>query len=142
VTKSRFTSDDGTIDRARRLRRDSTPAEKKLWSVLRGSALGGHKFRRQQRLGSFVADFACQSARLVVEVDGDSHAAQIDYDARRTEYLTREGYRVLRFTNRDVMENVDGVCRVIVAALSGDPSPSHSPWASGPLPLPQGERGV
>ena len=140
MTKSRFASDDGTIDRARRLRRDATPAEKKFWSILRGSALGWHKFRRQQRLGPFVADFACQSARLVIEVDGDSHAAQIDYDARRTEFLAREGYRVLRFANGDVTDNLDGVCRVIEAALSGSPSPSHAAAPRGSLPLPQGER--
>ncbi|WP_293703741.1 MULTISPECIES: endonuclease domain-containing protein [unclassified Sphingopyxis] len=142
LTKSRFTADDGTVDRARRLRRDATPAEKKLWSVLRGAGLGGFKFRRQQRLGPFIADFACQSARLVIEVDGDSHAAQIDYDARRTDFLAREGYRVLRFTNREVMSNLDGVCRMIEAALADSPSPSHATAPRGPLPLPQGERGL
>jgi very-short-patch-repair endonuclease len=140
VSKSRYTTDDGTIDRVRRLRRDATPAERKLWSALRGSALGGFKFRRQQRLGPFVADFACQSARLVIEVDGDSHAHQIDYDAQRAEFLAKEGYRVLRFTNRDVMENLEGVCRAIEAALGIDPSPSHAAAPRGPLPLPQGER--
>jgi very-short-patch-repair endonuclease len=140
VTKSRFAADDGTIARARRLRRDATPAEKRLWSSLRGSNLGGTKFRRQQRLGPFIADFACQSARLVIEVDGDSHAEQIDYDARRTEFLVREGYRVLRFSNRDVMSNLEGVCRAIELALSGNPSPSHPASPDGPLPLPQGER--
>ncbi|WP_428630474.1 endonuclease domain-containing protein [Sphingopyxis sp.] len=142
MTKSRFEMRDGTLDRARRLRRDATPAEKKLWTALRGSNLAGCKFRRQQRLGSFVADFACQSARLVIEVDGDSHAQQMEYDARRTEFLAREGYRVLRFANGDVMDNLDGVCRVIELALIGGPSPSHSPAASGPLPLPQGEREI
>ncbi len=140
MTKSRFEMRDGTVEHARSLRRDATPAEKKLWSVLRGSNVVGFKFRRQQRIGPFVADFACQSARLVIEVDGDSHTAQIDYDARRTEFLAREGYRVLRFANGDVMDNLDGVCRVIELALGGEPSPSHSPLASRPLPLPQGER--
>ncbi len=140
MTKSRFTSDDGTTDRARCLRRDATPAEKKLWSALRAGNLDGFKFRRQQRIGPFVADFACQSARLVIEVDGDSHVAQIDYDARRTEFLAREGYRVLRFTNADVMDNLDGVCRAIELALAGRPSPSHAAAPRGPLPLPQGER--
>jgi very-short-patch-repair endonuclease len=142
VSKSRFTSDDGTIDRARRLRRDATPAEKKLWSALRAGNLGGHKFRRQQRIGQFIADFTCQSARLVIEVDGDSHALQIDYDARRTEFLAREGYRVLRFTNADVMGNLDGVCRAIELALAGRASPSHPAAPDGPLPLPRGERGI
>ncbi|WP_156421082.1 endonuclease domain-containing protein, partial [Sphingopyxis sp. H077] len=126
MTKSRFELRDGTVDRARRLRGDATPAEKKLWSVLRGSNMGGFKFRRQQRLGPFVADFACQSARLAIEVDGDSHAHQIEYDARRTEFLMREGYRVLRFTNLDVMDNLEGVCRAIELALAGKPSPSHA----------------
>lgn len=142
MTKSRFTTDDGTIDRARRLRREATPAEKKLWSKLRAGNISGFKFRRQQRVGPFIADFACQSARLVIEVDGDSHAAQIDYDARRTKFLAEEGYRVLRFTNSDVKSNVEGVCQAVEAALAIAPSPSHSPAASGPLPLPQGERGV
>jgi very-short-patch-repair endonuclease len=142
VSKSRFELRDGTVDRARRLRRDATPAEQKLWSVLRGRNLCGFKFRRQQRLGPFVADFACQSARLVVEVDGDSHATQIDYDALRTDYLAEEGYRVLRFTNGDVMDNLDGVCRTIELALTYNPSPSHRASPDGPLPLPQGERDV
>jgi very-short-patch-repair endonuclease len=142
VSKSRFDIRDGTVDRSRRLRRDATPAEKSLWTALRNSTLGGFKFRRQQRLGPFVADFVCQSARLVIEVDGDSHAFQIDYDARRTEFLAKEGYRVLRFTNGDVMENLAGVCRVIESALAGRPSPSHAASPRGPLPLPQGERGL
>ncbi|WP_212742361.1 endonuclease domain-containing protein [Sphingopyxis sp. L1A2A] len=142
MTKSRFDMRDGTVDRARRLRRDSTPAEKKLWSVLRAGNLSGFKFRRQQRIGPFIADFACQSARLVIEVDGDSHAAQIDYDARRTEFLAREGYRVLRFTNREVMTNLGGVCRAIEIVFAGDPSPSHAAAPRGPLPLPQGEREI
>jgi len=142
VTRSRFEIRDGTIDRARGLRRDATPAEKKLWSILRGGRLDGHKFRRQQRLGPFIADFACQTARLVIEVDGDSHAQQIDYDARRTAFLAKEGYRVLRFTNRDVMDNLEGVGRAIALALAGGPSPSHAAAPRGPLPLPQGERGL
>lgn len=142
MTRSRFEIRDGTIDRARALRRDATPAEKKLWSILRGGRLDGYKFRRQQRLGPFIADFACQTARLVIEIDGDSHAQQIDYDARRTAFLAKEGYRVLRFTNRDVMDNVEGVGRVIALALAGGPSPSHAAAPRGPLPLPQGERGL
>lgn len=141
MTKSRFEVRDGSIDRARNLRREATPAEKKLWSTLRGSALGGSKFRRQQRLGPFIADFVCQSARLVIEVDGESHAFQIGYDARRTEFLAREGYRVLRFANGEVMGNLEGVCRAIELALADSPSPSHRASPDGPLPLPQGERG-
>ncbi|AJA07924.1 hypothetical protein SKP52_04985 [Sphingopyxis fribergensis] len=142
MSKSRFTTDDGTLDRARRLRRDATPAEKKLWSTLRAGGIAGFKFRRQQRIGPFVVDFACQSARLVIEVVGDSHAQQIDYDARRTQFLAEEGYRVLRFTNSDVLDNLEGVCRAIELALASRPSPSHPAVPGGPLPLPQGERGL
>ncbi|PTS80608.1 hypothetical protein DBR17_10630 [Sphingomonas sp. HMWF008] len=136
MANSRYKVGDGTIDRARDLRRNSTPAESKLWSVLRGSALDGHKFRRQQRLGPFFADFVCQAARLVVEIDGETHVGNEERDARRTAFLEREGYRVLRFSNADVMGNLEGVAEVILSAFG--PSPSHA--AHGPLPLPHGER--
>ena len=131
MANSRYKVGDGTIDRARDLRRNSTPAESKLWSVLRGGALDGHKFRRQQRLGPFFGDFVCQAARLVVELDGDTHAVSEAYDARRTAFLEGEGYRVLRFGNAEVTGNVEGVAAAIRAALT--PSPSHA--AHGPLPL-------
>ena len=132
---SRYTRDDGTIARARELRRNATTAETKLWSVLRGGALDGHKFRRQQRLGPFYGDLVCQAQRLVIEIDGDTHAQTELYDARRTAFLEREGYQVLRFTNAEVMTNIEGVAAVIRASLA--PSPSHSAAPSGPLPLPQ-----
>ncbi len=134
----RDTLRDGTIDRTRELRRNATPAETRLWSILRGSALDGRKFRRQQRLGAYYGDFVCQSARLVVEVDGDTHAGREAHDACRTAFLEQEGYRVLRFSNADVMTNVDGVAETIRTALA--PSPSHPAKPGGPLPLPRGER--
>ncbi|WP_010185951.1 endonuclease domain-containing protein [Sphingomonas sp. PAMC 26605] len=138
MTKSRYTVGDGSIERARELRRNATAAETKLWSVLRGSALDGHKFRRQQRLGPFYADFVCQAARLVVEIDGETHVGNEERDARRTAFLEREGYRVLRFSNADVMQNVEGVTQVIRSAIGA--SPSHLAMPGGPLPLPRGER--
>jgi len=138
MTKSRYTVGDGSIERARALRRNATAAETKLWSVLRGGALDGHKFRRQQRLGPFYADFVCQAARLVVEIDGETHVGNEERDAGRTAFLEREGYRVLRFSNADVMENVEGVAQVICSAC--EPSPSHPALPGGPLPLPHGER--
>ncbi len=91
------------------------------------------KFRRQVWLGPFIADFYCPDARLVVEVDGDSHAARQAYDERRTAWLATQGMQVVRVTNADVMSNIDGVLAYL-AALS--PSPSHSAAPSGPLPLP------
>ena len=139
MSQTRFIEGDGTISRARDLRRDATTPERRLWAILRGRNVGDAKFRRQQRNGPFFADFVCQSARLLVEVDGESHsgdAAERD-DRRRTAYLEQEGYRVLRFTNTDVMQHLDAVSSAILAALA--PSPSHPAMPGGPLPLPHGE---
>ena len=140
MSGSRYESRDGSIDRARQLRRDATPVEQHLWSALRRSALDGAKFRRQQRLGPYFGDFVCQAARLVIEVDGDTHGGDraMAHDARRTAYLASEGYRVLRFSNADVMDNLEGVTSVIRSALI--PSPSHPAAPGGSLTLPQGER--
>ncbi|WP_293880534.1 endonuclease domain-containing protein [Sphingomonas sp.] len=138
MANSRYTVGDGTIARACKLRRDATPAEQKLWNIPRVSQLGGAKFRRQQRVGPYYADFVSQSARVVIEIDGDTHATNSGYDTTRTAYLVQEGYRVPRFTNIDVMANGDGVAAVLLAALA--PSSSHSATPSGPLPLSRGER--
>ena len=123
----------------RELRHNPTEPERRLWSALRNRQVAGAKFRQQTWLGPFLVDFYCADAQLAIEVDGDTHAYQQDYDERRTAWLEREGFRVIRFTNDDVMRNLDGVLAAIGDALR--PSPSHSPSASGPLPLPQrGER--
>lgn len=98
---------------ARKLRRPQTPAEQRLWSRLRDRQLHGYKFRRQHPIDRFVADFYCAAARLVVEIDGDSHADQRDYDAARTEYLNARGYAVIRFTNRDVNGQLEAVLQTI-----------------------------
>jgi len=124
------------LKRTRRLRRDSTDAEKKLWSILRNRHLDGVKFRRQVAVGAYVADFLCLEARLIVELDGGQHDAQAGYDARRTRALEAEGYRVIRFWNDDVLANLEGVAEVLRTALRY-PSPSQP--AAGPLPLPRGE---
>jgi very-short-patch-repair endonuclease len=145
MPSTRFNEGVGTTARARQLRRDATPAERKLWLSIRAGALDGRKFRRQQRVGPFFADFVCQSARLVIEVDGETHAGAdaADYDARRTAFLEREGYTVIRFSNGDVMRNLDGVLSAIRSAcLLTTPSPSHAASPRGPLPLPQGERSL
>ena len=98
---------------ARQLRRPQTPAEQRLWSRLRDRRLRGYKFRRQHPIDRFVADFYCAEAKLVVEIDGDSHADQRDYDVARTEYLNARGYTVIRFTNRDVNGQLEGVLQSI-----------------------------
>lgn len=101
---------------ARRLRRDATDAERRLWLRLRDRGLGA-KFRRQQVLGRFVVDFACLEHRLVVELDGGQHAESAA-DRGRDAWLATQGFRVLRFWNPEVMANIDGVLAVIQDALA------------------------
>ena len=131
---------DGTeaLDRVRKLRRESTPAEVKLWQALRGRRLADAKFRRQVWIGPYIADFFCLEAGLVIELDGSQHAEQADYDERRSAYLAGKGLRVLRIWNNEVEANFEGVLTAIADAVRV-PSPSHSASPSGPLPLPGGE---
>lgn len=122
-----------SLCRVRAARKLSTPPERLLWQVLRSRKLHGHKFRRQVWLGPFIADFFCAEAGLVIEVDGDTHAGQQTYDQRRTAWLRQEGFNLVRFTNADVMQNLDGVLEHIASLL---PSPSQPAAPAGPLPLP------
>ena len=106
--------------RARELRNAATPAERKLWQYMRKSQLGA-KFSRQLKIGPFFPDFVCRELKLIVEVDGFSHDAQPERDAFRDRYLSEVGYRVLHFTNGDVLGNVEGVVTAIqleIAALT------------------------
>ncbi len=104
--------------RAKELRRELTPAEKKLWARLRNGQLNGFQFRRQHAVGTYIVDFFCAKAKLVIEVDGDTHAEQIEYDAQRTTWLNEQKhYRVLRFTNDEVHRQIEAVIRAIEAAL-------------------------
>jgi len=102
---------------ARVLRRRPTDAEQKLWFELRDRRLRGFKFRRQMPKGNYVVDFVCEDRRLVIELDGGQHGDRKAADAERSAYLVAEGYRVLRFWNNEVTENVEGVLSVIVEAL-------------------------
>lgn len=113
---------------ARRLRRDMTDAERALWRLLRSRQLSGFKFRRQQPIRRYILDFVCFSHRLVIEVDGGQHADVTEYDRTRTDFLNREGFRVLRFWNNEVLQNREGVCETILEELSRrHPSPRPSP---------------
>ncbi|OQW72448.1 MAG: hypothetical protein BVN33_13260 [Proteobacteria bacterium ST_bin13] len=112
--------------RARKLRNAATPAERKLWLYLGASRLDGHKFSRQMPVGPFYPDFLCRSKRLIVEIDGYSHDTDPTRDAKRDDYLNALGYVVMRFTNDDVMKNVDGVVSAIGIALAERPTPSPS----------------
>lgn len=103
-----------TQQRARQLRKEQTPAEQKLWRALRSRNLEGFKFRRQHPIDRFIVDFYCAEVRLVIEVDGDVHAAQEEYDATRTEWLQTAGCTVMRFQNRDVLQRLDDVAQEII----------------------------
>src|SRR5262249_8282521 len=93
------------VERARELRRRETDAERKLWMRPRDHQLAGAKFRRQQPLGRFVADFCCLEHKLVIEVDGGQHASNVESDRARSAFLERYGYRVLRFWDHEVLQN-------------------------------------
>jgi very-short-patch-repair endonuclease len=92
-----------------------TDAERALWRYPRRRQLDGHKFRRQVRIGPYIADFACLKLLIVIEVDGGQHADARAYDSLRDEYMRGQGFRVLRFWNNDVLGNMDGVWETIAA---------------------------
>ena len=95
---------------ARANRKNPTAAETTVWQkLLRNRQFHGYKFLRQKPIGPYVADFYCAELKLVIEIDGDSHAAQESYDAARTAFLARQGIRVLRYTNLDVSQRLDGI---------------------------------
>ncbi len=103
---------------ARKLRREQTPAEEILWALIRGRKLLNLKFRRQQQIGVFIADFYCHQARLVIELDGGIHLTpeQADRDRNREVYLRENRLRVLRFTNDQILEDPESVLRGIARA--------------------------
>lgn len=114
---------------AKALHKSMTEAEVVLWAFLRKRALRGFKFRRQHPIGPYVADFACIEAKLVVEVDGATHwtAEHLEHDAKRTDYMLRAGWRVMRVTNLDIFDNLHGVWLAIEQRL---PPPAASPPSS------------
>ena len=108
--------------RSRELRKNATDAEAKLWGVLRSRQLNGFKFRKQVEIDGYIVDFLCAERRLIVEVDGGQHSPE--GDGRRTTYLEKQGFRVIRFWNNDVLQNLDGVWASIEAALDTPPHPA------------------
>ena len=120
-------------DRAKEMRRNPTEPEKRLWRNLSNGQLDGLKFRRQEVIGRFIADFMCPSRSLIVEVDGDTHDDA--KDRLRDDVLAQFGFLVLRVTNAEVMQNAEGVCEAIRVAATGRSS-RHSPH---PNPSPEGE---
>ena len=121
-------------DRARAMRANPTPAERRLWSILRDRRMPAAKFRRQHIVEPYIVDFACLERSLIVEADGGQHAGS-DSDQRRDTFLRRSGFRVLRFWNNDVMENAAGVLDAIAAALHTPHPPKPAAWVP-PSPQP------
>ena len=126
--------DDYDSQRARELRRDGSRAERKVWEFLRGRGIGAAKFRRQHPIGPYFADFACLSRKLVIEIDGDHHAFQLERDARRTAAMEREGWRVVRFWANEVVQNPEGIWAEIEQVVGACPPHLTSP--------PRGERNM
>ena len=108
---------------ARELRRTSTDAERKLWFNLRNRRFTLYKFRRQQPIGPFIADFYCSTSKLIVELDGGQHTMPVNllYDERRSRWLEGRGYRVIRFPNTDVLKDVENVLDGIWLVLKAAP---------------------
>ena len=123
-------------ERARRMRREQGAAERKLWDRLRRLNRRGSRFRQQAPIGPFITDFCDHTAKLVIEVDGGQHseAKGLAADKRRTRWLKSQGYRVLRFWNRDVLTSIDGVEVAILLAL-GVVKEDSNPAARSPSPL-------
>ena len=111
---------------ARGLRRRPTEAERLLWRHLRLRQVGGYRFRRQQPLGPYIVDFVCLEKRLIVEVDGGQHAAQVEKDAQRAAWLEADGFRLLRFWNSEVLQDTQAVQETIRAALDASDCPPSS----------------
>ncbi len=114
-----------TLERAKTLRREMTPQERQLWGALRDRRLAGFKFRAQQPIGPFIADFVCQSEKLIIEADGSQHADSAA-DASRDAYLRSKGYRVIRFWNNEITREFAAVLETIYATLK----PPHPPTAA------------
>ena len=121
---------------ARKLRKNMTEAEKLLWYHLRDRRFFSVKFRRQHPLGPYITDYACIEHKLVIECDGGQHGIQIEKDATRTQFLEKIGYKVVRFWNNDILENLYGVLTVINQHLPESAVITPHPNL---LPVPRGE---
>jgi very-short-patch-repair endonuclease len=105
------------MHRAGELRKELTPAERKLWAYLRGDKLQGVNFRRQHAIGNYIVDFVSIKHKLIIELDGSQHLEQTLYDIERTKYLESQGYKVICFWNNQIMNEMNGVVQAIEIAL-------------------------
>ena len=106
-----------TFGHAKELHRNMSLAEAKLWQHLRAHRMGDVHFRNQHAIGHYIVDFCAPRKKLIIELDGSQHLEQQEYDEERTKYLETRGYRVLRFWNNDVLNNMDAVLKTIWDAL-------------------------
>jgi len=102
---------------ARQLHRNMTPAEAKLWAHLRSHRLNNIHFRNQHAIGNYIVDFCSPKHKLIIELDGSQHLDQAEYDTERTAFLQAKGYRILRFWNVQVMNDINGVIQTIIDIL-------------------------
>ncbi len=119
--------------RAQHLRTNATEHERLLWLELRKRRFNGFKFSRQIPIGPFICDFVCRRQMLVIELDGGQHSANVEKDMARTRFIEAAGYRVIRFWNHELKENLDGALQAIGTAIEACPPPG---------PLPAGEGGL
>ncbi|OGS17887.1 MAG: hypothetical protein A2219_01770 [Elusimicrobia bacterium RIFOXYA2_FULL_50_26] len=122
------------IDKSRHLRKSQTDTERKLWSILRNRSLNGIKFRRQFPIGNYILDFYSPDHKLAIEADGGHHYGDVcqKNDSKRDEEISQAGIKILRFSNADILRNIDAVCTVIIG--NAQLKPPHL------NPLPDGER--
>ena len=120
-------ADPAMRDRARELRHEAPIPERLLWGLLRGHRLGGFKFRRQHPVPPYFADFYCDAAKLVVELDGESHNGRQEQDRERQAFLERQGLRVVRVLNDDVIHRPHTVAEYILRAAQGEAVPTVRP---------------
>ncbi len=118
---------------ARKLRKNQTPQEQILWNILRNRQVLGYKFRRQYPIGNYVVDFVCKENKLIIEIDGGQHNTPegILSDENRTKYLQSVGYKILRFWNNEIDNNIEGVYQKIIEHIENTKTDPH------PNPLPQ-----
>ena len=110
---------DKTIQKqARENRKNMTPPEKKIWHEILSRKQTGYKFLRQHAIGHYIPDFYCRELKLIIEIDGESHSLQEVYDTKRTSYFASKGLAVIRFSNRDVLSNIDGIKEFLFREIS------------------------
>ncbi|MCX6761671.1 MAG: DUF559 domain-containing protein, partial [Candidatus Moranbacteria bacterium] len=113
------------LQRSRKLRKEATPQEIILWSRIKNRQFKNLKFKRQNQVGTYIVDFICEEKKLIIELDGWQHSEQESYDTERTEYLERQGYKVIRIWNGEINSNLTGVFLKLDEYC--EPSPSSPP---------------